>query len=821
MPPKKETKKPGKWVVSKNCGWRDIIPLQDYVQDPSKLKGFLANILHESGYLENYDLVPNLNECVLSFPASEGTDSHEWFGAYLQKSDGTKYWRYVGPDGNWVEKPYVYYFKTVMGADGYPQIDTSSHSFNKLPPQLVGLSPCVFEGGKCTVPKKEKTPTKKQTVAQARAKPEGTAEQVVIPDQRVAAVVEALQLGPPPESETVIKNTASREEAEKWDKKTMIDWIKKYMNPSDVSECLRTGALSAEDRKQIDSIVADGRSAIVGGESVGEVVEAAAAAAAQMKPTVVQRMFQQISRKDLIDQINTIKDANQRKLAIVDLCQRANINITSKTLPNGNVRIIGTQGQTMEPDDALTGCAAANAARARAMLTQRLRSPLREFAREGRDEIWPVFDRVPPAVEQGMASLTLSEGPSRLTPTQAARTADIIDDLKGLLDEGEYDDFVAAVNNTGIFVDLRDDGMYVNGRLIEIDSEDMEDLIDQAALNYIKKFNVAFGARRGCKSVRKNAKHPLKVSKVRSNFKCAARKCKKSNNYTACMKKTLRKIYNKPSSFGKKKNFIQEANARSRRKGTVGTFGRWCRRNHLDVNGKVSLKCINKAKKSGNTKLIRRAVYAQNIKAYAGAKKKRRTSFGKKKGKAVEIFKKAAKKCKGSSDYRKCFTKTLRKMHNTSFGRIKKKKSRSIPNNNKLGPRLKGYSGKEPMLSVFLRINGRTYQPRVSKSTKKGYLKASIKGKKYQFKLKGPEKYVTLTQMKKTSRRASSVKRKKPTPQNKFRKFIYRKSSTHPKRKSPRVSATSVPVGTVRTGVDGNNWKVKKTKTGVKRWVKL
>ena len=79
--------------------------------------------------------------------------------------------------------------------------------------------------------------------------------------------------------------------------------------------------------------------------------------------------------------------------------------------------------------------------------------------------------------------------------------------------------------------------------------------------------------------------------------------------------------------FGKKNYFIQEANARSRRKGTVGTFGRWCKRNNLDVNGKVSLKCINKAKKSGNTKLIHRAVYAQNIKAYAGARK-RQSAFG-------------------------------------------------------------------------------------------------------------------------------------------------------------------------------------------------
>jgi hypothetical protein len=60
-------------------------------------------------------------------------------------------------------------------------------------------------------------------------------------------------------------------------------------------------------------------------------------------------------------------------------------------------------------------------------------------------------------------------------------------------------------------------------------------------------------------------------------------------------------------------------------------------------------------------------------------------------------------------------------------------------------------------------------------------------------------------------------KRKKVSPP-KRKKVIYR---TRPTRKSPRVSATSVPVGTVRSGVDGNSWKVKKASNGVKRWVKI
>jgi hypothetical protein len=87
------------------------------------------------------------------------------------------------------------------------------------------------------------------------------------------------------------------------------------------------------------------------------------------------------------------------------------------------------------------------------------------------------------------------------------------------------------------------------------------------------------------------------------------------------------------TSFGKRRqNFIKEANKRSRRKGTLGTFGRWCKRQGLDTDGKVSLRCINKAKRSGNTKLIRRAVFAQNIKAYSGARRTGAKRSGAKKG---------------------------------------------------------------------------------------------------------------------------------------------------------------------------------------------
>jgi hypothetical protein len=87
-------------------------------------------------------------------------------------------------------------------------------------------------------------------------------------------------------------------------------------------------------------------------------------------------------------------------------------------------------------------------------------------------------------------------------------------------------------------------------------------------------------------------------------------------------------LFGKPSEKNKKR-FIQEANRRTRLKGTQGTFGKYCKKQGLAPNGKVTMACINRAKRSGNTTLIRRAVFAQNIKGYEGAKKKRGSGFGK------------------------------------------------------------------------------------------------------------------------------------------------------------------------------------------------
>jgi hypothetical protein len=70
------------------------------------------------------------------------------------------------------------------------------------------------------------------------------------------------------------------------------------------------------------------------------------------------------------------------------------------------------------------------------------------------------------------------------------------------------------------------------------------------------------------------------------------------------------------------KKFIQTALSKMRKRGTLGSFKKWCIRNKLiSASGTVTKKCINLAKKSPNLKIRRRAIFAQNIKAYQGARK--------------------------------------------------------------------------------------------------------------------------------------------------------------------------------------------------------
>ena len=71
--------------------------------------------------------------------------------------------------------------------------------------------------------------------------------------------------------------------------------------------------------------------------------------------------------------------------------------------------------------------------------------------------------------------------------------------------------------------------------------------------------------------------------------------------------------------------WLQEARERMERKGTVGKFTRYCIRKGYKG---VTQACINEAKrearKTGNTELLKEAVFAQNAKKIAKRRKKKK-----------------------------------------------------------------------------------------------------------------------------------------------------------------------------------------------------
>jgi hypothetical protein len=731
LPPQK-SRKPGKWNGINRCGGRDITPLQNYANDLNLPRGFLANLLHESDYLEEYQVIPKLNECELTFPNSD------WFGVYITDLSGNgKYWF----DANGNEVPFVYYFKVIEGPDGYPKINFATATFKK-PPELENARPCVIRDGGCYTPGPERKGTKGSPGGSAassatstpakktkKAAPSPAAAPVVsIPSDSLQAAMEALQIGP--KEAAPVGSTLPRDEAEKLDRKTMIDWMSTNMDPRDVLGCLESGALSAQDQAKIAQLREDIGAGVAPG---GGGVEEAAVRAMQVLPSAqTLKMFKAISKKELMAELNAISNMNDRKRGIVQLCQRAGLNyqLDGSKIP----KIIGPGGTTVRPEIAMEECARAEALRAHKILAHKVEMASK-YAREIIAGKYPLFIPEEPAMAgSSVAGPSGVSAPSgQMTPTQANFTGEFIDDLMGLLQNEEFEDFVAAINNTGLVVELREDGIYRDGVYVDTESEEMQDLIDEAALAYIKKYNVAFGRKRGCGKVRKNAKHPMKVSKVRSNFKCAAKKCKKAKgNYQACMRTTLRKMYKRSASFGKK------SKGGSKVTKIFSKAAKHCK-NAEGGYRKCMKKTLRKMHKRGASFGKRRK---QGLRR---RESKRLTSKSKGSSKVTKIFSKAAKHCKGSKNYRKCMKKTLRKMH-------KRKSS--------FGKRLK-----KNMLSF---------------------------GKK----------------------------RKRPIPRNKKMVYKTRLRRTHPKRKSPRMSATSAPVGTVKQGVDGNLWVIKKTKNGVKRWMK-
>ena len=118
------------------------------------------------------------------------------------------------------------------------------------------------------------------------------------------------------------------------------------------------------------------------------------------------------------------------------------------------------------------------------------------------------------------------------------------------------------------------------------------------------------------------------------------RRTKSGRRVPKTLKQLRKEIKTKRRNLKGKVLFIQKANKESRRKGTVGMFGKWCKRKKLaSKDGKVTMKCIKRGLKDKSINIRRRANFARNIGGYVGYKRVPSVrAFGTKRVPSVRAF---------------------------------------------------------------------------------------------------------------------------------------------------------------------------------------
>ena len=115
-----------------------------------------------------------------------------------------------------------------------------------------------------------------------------------------------------------------------------------------------------------------------------------------------------------------------------------------------------------------------------------------------------------------------------------------------------------------------------------------------------------------------------KVNKISTRHGMEEQETEEGNTFTGALSKA-RKTGEKDFEVNGKKfetkegkeTFIQKVSEKMDKKGTEGSFKRYC-------GGEVTKSCIEKALESGSPSLVKKANFAKNIKGYEGAKHKKR-----------------------------------------------------------------------------------------------------------------------------------------------------------------------------------------------------
>ena len=703
---------------------------------------FLYDILVNDGIFKQYPVDRNSSECLSSFPNTN------WYS--LPLTDGK-----------------VMYFQLMSSPDG-SEFSVDPGSITNVKPGDIG-NPCLVNptSGRCIQPEKSKPEKAPKAPKAPKAKPNAggagapgsdVGEDTLPLTDAELTMVERIQISAPDASVSGDKSVKiTNEELAKMDKLQIIAWMVENMNPNDLMSCLRSGALTAQDKELLLDLDKQRSAAVRPSEvpSGGATREEAGAARAVMDLPGEQSiaMLKSLTKDQIIKNLKAIKTDDERQNAVVELCSKFNIKSKINSITK-KISFLDIDNNPYSLEDALDFCATREAVRLkfelervaretqtsrkvqgylgglRQRVAQRRSAPAPQAAggyeivaqltgeinsipdpAEKVKRLKQIFKNVPGYEKVAINKRTnkimvyvgedadnwesaleiyFSGGTQESAPVVLRKTPEqIIAEVNGLSGEGKVQMLTELFKNVEGFVKV---GLNKRTNKVKVYIDDDVDDWEPLIRLYAAQLS-GFGRRRRCKAVPKRSKRPYTTRKVRSNFKCAVKKCKGTRNYRKCMKSELRRIYRKKQT------------------------SRFC-----------ATRC--------------KAVPKRSKRPYTTRKVR-------------SNFKCAVKKCKGTSNYRKCMKTTLRKSDRkrcSSFGKKKKASSSQIG---------------------LFKIAANT-----CKGRGKGYRKC-------------------------------------------FRSTLKKLSRKTPKgRKSPKQSATLFKIGTVRKGLDGNRWVVKKTISGVKRWVK-
>ena len=500
---------------------------------PVKITNLLARALFNDDFLGQFKDQVSASECIFSYPDSD------WYSVYLLNSSGEQYFDL--PTGRFKK----YYFKLNINQAGNDA--TIINGTTITPPELlypdgIEIENCAISAaGNCgNSPTRRKTKTvisKAVTPSTSKKAPKASVEILSRPGvasspEEILQRVTQIQTGELSSSKDLPKAKIERSYFENLgSKELIIDWMIKNMDHADIIKCIQRGNLTPEQVRQAETVAGiesgaseRGTGATLSEEELTFVTEALTGLTTKEAKAALTK----VTKGELIAFLKKITDPGRKAQKIVALCKYAglkNVKLVEKTRTGKPTiyTIFDNQGEEVAADeinDIINTCAEKEAFRVAKIL--KLRSISADY-------------KAQTAAQQQLSSKLKGKGPASSVTVES-----IISQLNSLQGKDKKEKIVEICSGVGMNFTIEEKKRTGKSTLYKLMDENNEEIQDDEIDDIVTQCATMIASR--------SAFGKKKASKVRSNFKLAAKKCKGKPNYRKCMGRTLRKMY----SFGKK-----------------------------------------------------------------------------------------------------------------------------------------------------------------------------------------------------------------------------------------------------------------------------